>query len=69
MEEKIQKLKEKVKNFEHIEQLNLELQKKLLGLKENQRDSKKVSSSLERLSTRITPTLSENEVIIFENEN
>lgn len=65
MEAKIQKLKQKVKNLKQVEQLNLDLQQKMLNLKENERD-KKVSKSLERLLARITPKCSEDEVTIFE---
>lgn len=66
MKSKIENLKEKLKNLEHAAQLNLALQQELINSKEKTCNKNKViPDSLKRLSIRITPKLSDDEVRKF----
>lgn len=67
MKAKMSKLKEKLKNFEKVEQLNLDLQNELLKLKKHKCDNNSVvdSVTLKALEAKITPKMSEDEVSIL----
>lgn len=73
MEAKIEKLKRKLERLSQMEQLNLELQQEIINLTKRKcndngsctgdvRSNKNVSDKLKGLATRITPTLSDDEV-------
>lgn len=79
MEAKIVKLKGKLERLNHMEQLNLELQQEVINVKKGKcsdnggigisgdvSSSKKVPDQLKGLATRITPTLSDDEVSYIE---